>query len=121
MPVEYDPLLSKLIAYGRDRSEAIARMKRAIGEYVVGGVKTNLPLFRRILTDPEFLAAKTDTGYLARLSPQPAPAGSEREQEIAIIGAAISWAIDPANEKRARVRTAAPSAWKEAARIEAME
>jgi acetyl-CoA carboxylase, biotin carboxylase subunit len=121
VPVEYDPLLSKLVAHGRDRSEAIARMKRAIGEYVVGGVKTNLPLFRRILTDPEFLAAKTDTGYLARLSRQPAPASSEREQEIAIIAAAISWAIDPANEKRERARTAAPSAWKQAARTESME
>ncbi|MCU1268893.1 MAG: pyruvate carboxylase subunit [Acidobacteriaceae bacterium] len=121
VPVEYDPLLSKLISYGRDRSEAIARMQRAIGEYVVGGVKTNLPLFRRILTDPEFLAGKTDTGYLARLSLQPAPAGSEREAEIAIIAAAISWAIDPANEKRGRARTAAPSAWKQAARSEAME
>ena len=121
VPVEYDPLLSKLIAYGRDRSEAIARMQRAIGEYVVGGVKTNLPLFRRILTDPEFLAAKTDTGYLGRLSRQPTPAGSEREEEIAMIAAAISWAIDPANEKRERARTAAPSAWKQAARNEAME
>jgi len=121
VPVEYDPLLSKLIAYGRDRSEAIARMQRAIGEYVVGGVKTNLQLFRRILADPEFLAAKTDTGYLTRLSRQPAPAGSKREEEIAILAAAISWSIDPANEKRERARTAAPSAWKQAARNEAME
>ena len=54
--VDYDPLLSKLIAYGGDRSEALTRMQRAIGEYVVGCVKTNLALFRRILADPDFIA-----------------------------------------------------------------
>src|SRR5216684_939746 len=46
VPLEYDPLLSKLIAYAPDRLTAIARMRRALDEYFVGGIKTNLPLFR---------------------------------------------------------------------------
>src|SRR5437016_1069900 len=50
---DYDPLLSKLVASGADRDQAIARIRRAIDEYVITGVKTNLSLFRRILTDPD--------------------------------------------------------------------
>ena len=67
VPLEYDPLLAKLIGYGESREQAIGRLKRALDEYVVGGVKTNLALFRQILSDPEFLAGKTDTGLIGRL------------------------------------------------------
>ena len=119
--VDYDPLLSKLIAYGADRPEAIARMRRAIDEYVIGGVKTNLSLFRRILPDPDFLAGKTDTGYLARLSRKASTHDNERHREIAVIAAAISSALNPGNGKLAPVQTNGPSAWKRAARTEAME
>ena len=51
--------LSKLIAYGANRDQAIARIRRAIDEYVITGVKTNLSLFRRVLDDPDFLAGQT--------------------------------------------------------------
>jgi acetyl-CoA carboxylase, biotin carboxylase subunit len=119
--VDYDPLLSKLIAYGGDRSEAIARMRRAVGEYVIGGVKTNLPLFRNILTDPDFVSGQTDTGYLERLERKSLPPHDERHREIAVIAAAISSALDPPNGKRSPAPIAAPSAWKRAARTEAME
>ncbi|MGH9535672.1 MAG: acetyl-CoA carboxylase biotin carboxylase subunit, partial [Terriglobales bacterium] len=76
VPLEYDPLLSKLIAWGENRPQALARMRRALGEYHIGGIRTNLPLFRRILDDPEFAAGHVDTGYLARLlaAPPLAPA-----------------------------------------------
>jgi acetyl-CoA carboxylase biotin carboxylase subunit len=67
VPLEYDPMLSKLVAYAPTREAAIDRMVRALGEYVVGGIKTNLGLFERILTDPDFRAGKIDTGYLDRL------------------------------------------------------
>ena len=67
VPLEYDPLLAKLIAYGADRSKAIATLKRALDEYFVGGIKSNLPLFRRILRDADFQAGQFDTGYLDRL------------------------------------------------------
>ena len=67
VPLDYDPMLSKLIVYAPDRATAIARMRRALDEYFVGGIKTNLPLFRRILEHPDFVAARIDTGFLDRL------------------------------------------------------
>ncbi len=67
VPMEYDPMLSKLIAYAPTRAAAIERMLRALDEYVIGGIRTNLGLFRRILTDPAFRSADIDTGYLDRL------------------------------------------------------
>src|SRR5258708_5030849 len=67
VPIDYDPLLAKLIGYGISRDQAIARLTRALGEYFVGGIKTNLSLFRRILRDPDFRAAKLDTGFLDRM------------------------------------------------------
>jgi acetyl-CoA carboxylase, biotin carboxylase subunit len=67
VPLEYDPMLSKLVAYGETREMAIDRMLRALEEYVVGGIKTNISLFQRILRDADFRAARIDTGYLERL------------------------------------------------------
>jgi acetyl-CoA carboxylase biotin carboxylase subunit len=118
---DYDPLLSKLVAYGADRHQAIARIRRAIDEYVITGVKTNLPLFRRILTDPDFLAGQTDTGYLSRLFSKPSLPSNEREHEIAIIAAAIYSSLNRENGARAPAQTTASSAWKQAARTEALE
>jgi acetyl-CoA carboxylase biotin carboxylase subunit len=118
---DYDPLLSKLVAYGGDRHQTISRMRRAVDEYVITGVKTNLSLFRRILTDPDFLAGKTDTGYLSRLFRKSPPASSEGAREIAVVAAAIYSALETQNGKRTPTPTPAPSAWKQAARAEAME
>jgi len=67
VPMDYDPLLAKLIGYGTDRAQAIARLQRALNEYFVGGIKTNITLFRRILGNPDFQAGKIDTGFLDRL------------------------------------------------------
>jgi acetyl-CoA carboxylase biotin carboxylase subunit len=61
-----------LIAYAPDRATAIARLGCAIDEYVIGGIRTNLKLLRRILNDPDFQAARIDTGYLDRLLGKPA-------------------------------------------------
>ncbi len=116
--VDYDPLLSKLISYAGDRAQAITRMQRAIGEYVIGGVKTNLSLFRRILADPDFIAGKTDTGYLSRLAPE-STSGSDLEPEIAAI-AAVIWALDAPDEKCEPAKSVPQSTWKKVARDEAM-
>ena len=67
VPMDYDPMLSKLIAYAPTRALAVARLRRALGEYAIGGIRTNIGLFRRILDDPDFLAGRLDTGYLDRL------------------------------------------------------
>jgi len=67
VPIDYDPLLAKLIGYGTNREQAISRLVRALNEYFVGGIKTNISLFRRILRDADFQAGNLDTGYLDRL------------------------------------------------------
>ena len=67
VPIEYDPMLSKLIVWSDTREHAIDRMLRALGEYHVGGIKSNIPLFRAILNDPAFRAGDLHTGYLDQL------------------------------------------------------
>jgi acetyl-CoA carboxylase biotin carboxylase subunit len=62
----YDPLISKLCVWAPDRARAVARMRRAIGEYVVAGIKTNLPFHERLFEHPEFVAGKYDTGFIDR-------------------------------------------------------
>ncbi|HTR36842.1 MAG TPA: acetyl-CoA carboxylase biotin carboxylase subunit [Bryobacteraceae bacterium] len=65
IPPFYDSLVAKLIAYGADRSEAIARMRRALDMFVVEGIYTTIPLHQRIMNDPDFIAGRTDTSFLA--------------------------------------------------------
>src|SRR5262249_16684841 len=118
VPVEYDPLLAKLIGYGADRKQAISRLTRAVTECWVGGIKTNLAPFRRILKDADFRASKFDTGYLERLGQ---PGGAQDDVEIAIIAAGIFAALDSAGSDAAAVadtngNKAASSGWKHAAR-----
>jgi len=117
VPMEYDPLLAKLVAYGGNRSDAIGKLKQAFSDYVVGGVRTNLSLFRRILSDPDFLSGKTDTGYLSRLSPE-LGTGRKGEQEIAAIAAAIFQALQSGNTDHQHLTESKPSAWKLAGRSE---
>lgn len=69
IPPYYDSLVAKLVVHGRDRSEAIARMRRALEMFVVEGIKTSIPLHQRILADPEFEAGRLDTHFLEHLLP----------------------------------------------------
>ena len=64
VPIYYDPMLSKVIAWGIDRDEAIVRMKRALGEYQISGVITNIPVFRWILKQKVFLEGTFDINFL---------------------------------------------------------
>ena len=64
IPPYYDSLIAKLIAYGHDRAEAIVRMNRGLDGFVVEGIKTTIPLHKRILADPDFIAGKFDTHFL---------------------------------------------------------
>ena len=130
VPMDYDPLLAKLIGYGTDREQAISRLTRALNEYFVGGIKTNISLFRRILSDPDFRAAKMDTGFLDRLLKQKkaeAPA-DPKAVEVAVIAAGIFAALGsaaagtgerPIATVSANSEPHAPSNWKIAARKEA--
>src|SRR5579864_964266 len=66
IPPYYDSLVAKLIAYGHDRGEAIARMKRALDLFVVEGIHTSIPLHKRILREPDFIAGNFDTNFIKR-------------------------------------------------------
>jgi acetyl-CoA carboxylase biotin carboxylase subunit len=73
----YDSMIGKLMAYGRDRTEAIARMKRSLGMMIVEGIKTNIPMHQRILDEPDFVAGRIDTGFMERFRvPKKATAAS---------------------------------------------
>jgi len=92
VPNDYDPLLSKLIAWGNSREEAVARLRRALEEYTTTGIKTNTGLFRRILAEPDFLKAEIHTRWLDEILRKPAPAKSEQGtnvQDAVAIAAAI--------------------------------
>jgi acetyl-CoA carboxylase biotin carboxylase subunit len=66
IPPYYDSLIAKLVVRGKDRSEAISRMARALEMFIVEGIYTTIPLHRRILADPDFRAGNFDTGFIER-------------------------------------------------------
>ncbi|HEY6351729.1 MAG TPA: acetyl-CoA carboxylase biotin carboxylase subunit [Candidatus Angelobacter sp.] len=127
VPLDYDPMLSKLIAYAPDRTAAIARMRRALDEYFISGIKTNLSLFRRLLEHPDFAAARIDTGFLERMLAFKADANTSPEGlvKIAAISAALFAARAPANPDqngKAKANGEKPNSsnWTRTARIEAL-
>jgi acetyl-CoA carboxylase biotin carboxylase subunit len=67
IPPYYDSLIAKLICYGADRAEAIARMRRALSMFIVEGIHTSIPLHQRILSDPDFVAGNFDTHFIVKL------------------------------------------------------
>jgi acetyl-CoA carboxylase biotin carboxylase subunit len=66
VPAHYDSLIAKLIVYGKDREEAIARMRRALSEFIVEGIKTTIPFFLKILDDPDFISGNFNTSFLEK-------------------------------------------------------
>jgi acetyl-CoA carboxylase biotin carboxylase subunit len=66
IPPYYDSLIAKLIVHGRDRPEALARLSRALGELIVDGVDTTVPLFERLIADPDVRAGSYDIHWLER-------------------------------------------------------
>jgi acetyl-CoA carboxylase biotin carboxylase subunit len=92
----YDPLISKLVSFAASRAEAIDRMLRALKEFKIGGIKTNIPYFMRILAHPDFRAGEFDTTFLDQKFEQPTSGipGEETIEElerIALIAAAINY------------------------------
>jgi acetyl-CoA carboxylase biotin carboxylase subunit len=122
VPLDYDPMLSKLIAFGETREAAIDRMQSALREYFIGGVASNLGLFRRILGDEDFRAARIDTGYLDRLlaGEQSLPAADEGTEDAAAIAAALFELLMPQMAAKAGAVAEPQGAWQQAARREAL-
>ena len=103
VPNDYDPLLSKLIAWGNSREETIARFRRSLEEYTVTGIKTNAALFRRILAEPDFIRGEIHTTWLDELLQRPHANGAEQgSEDAAAIGAAVWHAMQTANANSAQ-------------------
>jgi len=130
VPLDYDPLLAKLIGYGTDRDQAIARLTRALNEYFVGGIKTNLSLFRRILRDENFRHARLDTSFLDRMLQRPEDKRIDSgAAEVAAIAAGLfavlgSTASDSGKDATGaaskRAENGSATNWKSASRREAL-
>ena len=120
VPLEYDPLIAKLIVWGRDRGEAIARLGRALDEYEVGGIETNISFFQRVLRHADFLAGRLDTGLVARILADGAGGVAsrgevERETDLAaMLAAALEFGQNGA--QKPLIDTTGESPWKKAAR-----
>ncbi len=126
VPTDYDPLLGKLIAWGNDRAEAIARLRRALDEYYVSGIRTNIALFRSLLRDAQFQRAEFHTRWLDDwLAARPqvtAPAGTRAGQDAALLAAAL-WHIsrDAASHAASDSPAPAKSHWKQEGRRESLD
>jgi acetyl-CoA carboxylase, biotin carboxylase subunit len=77
--VHYDPMISKLCAWADTREAAIGRMRRALAEYHVGGIKTNLSFHRQVMRHPAFIAGEYDTGFIERHKAELQPAAPDEE------------------------------------------
>ena len=116
VPIDYDPMLGKLVVWGPDRPRAIRRLARALSEYEVVGVDTTLPLFRRLCADEDFHAGRFDVQWLERrlaaglLEPREASA-----DDVLLAAAALS---DESPSGRAAPAASPVSAWRRSARVE---
>ena len=133
VPNEYDPLLGKLIAWGGDRAEAIARLRRALDEYYASGIKTNISLFQRILNTRDFQSGEIHTRWLDDFLAAaknnrgageiPLPRSGAAIEKAAILAAAL-WQMsngDASGSKAPDGASAAPSRWKFEGRLEQLD
>jgi acetyl/propionyl-CoA carboxylase alpha subunit len=127
VPIFYDPMISKLVAWAEDRPRAIARMRRALTEYIVTGIKTTVPFFTWLLDQPEFVDGRFHTTYLDEVlrarNGRPFVEPSPDAEDIATIAAAVQAALSPGTVVAdAGSETAATCAqqWKARARAEGL-
>ena len=110
----YDPLISKLSVWADTREHALARMQRALSEYVITGIRTNLALHDAILRHPEFVAGRYDTGFIERyrsdLGAQ-APLAPERADALAVAAAVAAFQLERASAASASASGAGLSPW----------
>ena len=128
VPIYYDPMISKLIAWAEDRPASIDRMRRALGEYVVSGIRTTLPFFTWLFQQREFLDGAFHTTYLDEVlaarngAPfvEPAPA----TEDVAVIAAALHAVLSSASLSSSNAagpeRQESMRRWKAQARAEGL-
>ncbi len=99
VPIFYDPMISKLIAWAEDRPSTIARMRRALQEYVIVGIKTTVPFFNWLLVQPEFLSGQFHTTYLDEILKErngaPFVPSEPAHEDLAAIAAAVQAMMAP--------------------------
>jgi acetyl-CoA carboxylase biotin carboxylase subunit len=118
--IYYDPMISKLAVHGRTRSEAIDRMRRALMEYEVEGIKTTLPFFREVMDDPEFVEGRMDTGFIGRFFERRGERNENKDlRDIAIAVAAYAFSRRNAGRSDNTNKPTA-SKWGKAARLGAL-
>jgi acetyl-CoA carboxylase biotin carboxylase subunit len=124
VPVFYDPLVSKLVAWAEDRPRALARMRRALDEYLVTGVKTTLPFFRWLFQEPGFCAANFHTTYLDDLlrarDGRPFADAPPESAELAAIAMAIQAFLSPGSGAVVNSVASGPSRWRARGRTEGL-
>jgi len=113
VPMEYDPLLAKLSSWGPTRAEAVERLRAAVDECRVSGVKTTLPLFREVLRDASFQRGEIDTGWLARFDPAVEP--PDPASDAAALAAGALAGANGARPLPAPQQTS-PTVWRDRAR-----
>jgi acetyl-CoA carboxylase biotin carboxylase subunit len=121
VPIFYDPMISKLITWGDTREHALQRMRRALAEYEVRGIKTTIPFFKWILDDEDFKAGRFDTSFIDRklggANGRPLQAIDSAHEDLAAIAAAVHMFTKPVNGVAA---APAPSRWRDAGRADAL-
>ena len=124
VPIDYDPLISKLVAWGPTRKDALDRMQRALREYRVEGIQTNLNFFMEVLNDTDFRDGRFDTGFIEKwMKQRSAPAlPSQVDRDLAVISAILAEmergksALEPARTDG----TPAASLWKTTGRRQSL-
>lgn len=114
IPIYYDPMISKLIAHGKDRTEAIEKMLRAIGDYKIVGVETTLDFCKFVLTHEAFVSGKFDTGFIKNyFTPDMLNVQNEEYAEIAALAGSLIFEGKKANTAAATGETPVKkSQWK---------
>jgi acetyl-CoA carboxylase biotin carboxylase subunit len=116
--LHYDPMIGKLVVWGDDRAQALARMRRALDEYQVRGIETNLPFHRRCVRHAAFAAGDYDTGFIARNARELTPRAEPAEVTAAVIAAALdTLAAAPPAAATATPATGEVSSWRRQLRV----
>jgi acetyl/propionyl-CoA carboxylase alpha subunit len=120
VPVYYDPLLSKLIIYGEDREDVILRARQAFTEFVIAGLKTNIPFHQWLLKQPDFVDGGCDTHFIDEHFDPAEIAHDPRVPQVALLAAVLAYHQHGRrlNLAQAGEANAAPSRWRLVARRE---
>jgi acetyl-CoA carboxylase biotin carboxylase subunit len=125
MPLHYDSLISKLVVWGATREEAIARMRRALDEYLIEGVPTTIGFHQRALRDERFVRGELHTGFVQEMDPapggDPADAAAAEMEDLAVIAAALATQGRPSPPEGANGAAGRGAHWKLAGRRRHME